>query len=137
MNRESLNILLKKAYCQQLSEEERETLKLWLGESGENAEMYKRLMSEQSLTEYSDWVTGFDLSRAMEAIRSKVKRNRQRKISKLGGCLCNTLSGHNFRFLFHFNGFRTGIDRTNGCSDTAWLGKGDIDFRGWTASGFG
>ena len=54
MNRESLNILLKKAYCQQLSEEERETLKLWLGESGENAEMYKRLMSGQSLTEYSD-----------------------------------------------------------------------------------
>ena len=93
MNRESLNILLKKAYYQQLSEEERKTLKLWLGENPE--------------------------------------------ISKLGGCLCNTLSGHNFRFLFHFNGFRTGIDRTNGCSDTAWLGKGDIDFRGWTASGFG
>ena len=36
MNRESLNILLKKAYCQQLSEEERKTLKLWLGESREN-----------------------------------------------------------------------------------------------------
>ena len=80
MNRESLNILLKKAYYQQLSEEERKTLKLWLGESGENTEMYKRLMSGQSLTEYSDWVTGFDLSRAMEAIRSKVKRNRQRRI---------------------------------------------------------
>ena len=82
MNRESLNILLKKAYYQQLSEEERKTLKLWLGESGENTEMYKRLMSGQSLTEYSDWVTGFDLSRAMEAIRSKVKRNRQRRIRK-------------------------------------------------------
>ena len=54
-----------------------------LGESGENAEMYKRLMSGQSLMEYSDWVTGFDLSRAMEAIRSKVKRNRQRRIRKL------------------------------------------------------
>ena len=33
MNRESLNILLKKAYYQQLSEEERKTLKLWLGDS--------------------------------------------------------------------------------------------------------
>ena len=132
MNRESLNILLKKAYCQQLSEEERETLKLWLGESGENAEMYKRLMSGQSLTEYSDWVTGFDLSRAMEAIRSKVKRNRQRRIRKsvswVAACVILCL-GITFVFLFHFNGFRTGIDRTNGCSDTAWLGKGDIDFR--------
>ena len=103
MNRESLNILLKKAYCQQLSEEERETLKLWLGESGENAEMYKRLMSGQSLTEYSDWVTGFDLSRAMEAIRSKVKRNRQRRIRKsvswVAACVILCLG---ITFVFYF-----------------------------------
>ena len=103
MNRESLNILLKKAYCQQLSEEERETLKLWLGESGENTEMYKRLMSGQSLTEYSDWVTGFDLSRAMEAIRSKVKRNRQRRIRKsvswVAACVILCLG---ITFVFYF-----------------------------------
>ena len=47
MNRESLNILLKKAYYQQLSEEERKTLKLWLGESGENTEMYSFFISLQ------------------------------------------------------------------------------------------
>lgn len=103
MNRESLNILLKKAYYQQLSEEERKTLKLWLGESGENAEMYKRLMSGQSLTEYSDWVTGFDLSRAMEAIRSKVKRNRQRRIRKsvswVAACVILCLG---ITFVFYF-----------------------------------
>ena len=103
MNRESLNILLKKAYYQQLSEEERKTLKLWLGESGENTEMYKRLMSGQSLTEYSDWVTGFDLSRAMEAIRSKVKRNRQRRIRKsvswVAACVILCLG---ITFVFYF-----------------------------------
>ena len=93
MNRESLNILLKKAYYQQLSEEERKTLKLWLGESGENTEMYKRLMSGQSLTEYSDW----------EAIRSKVKRNRQRRIRKsvswVAACVILCLG---ITFVFYF-----------------------------------
>ena len=95
--------MLKKAYYQQLSEEERKTLKLWLGESGENTEMYKRLMSGQSLTEYSDWVTGFDLSRAMEAIRSKVKRNRQRRIRKsvswVAACVILCLG---ITFVFYF-----------------------------------
>lgn len=85
MDSKNLNILLKKAYHRQLSEEEAEILRLWLRESGENAELYERLMSGQSLAEYSDWVNEFDLSRVMEAIRNKVKRNRQKRIRKLTG----------------------------------------------------
>lgn len=85
MNRENLNILLKKAYHQQLSEEEMKVLELWRGEAEENLELYERLMSGQSLTEYSDWMAEFDLPVVMEVIRSKVQRNRQRRIRRFMG----------------------------------------------------
>ena len=85
MEKYSLTILLKKAYYQQLSEEERTLLDLWKEEEEENTELYERLMSGKSLAEYSSWMAEFDLPVVLEAIRSKVKQKRQRKIRKFMG----------------------------------------------------
>lgn len=85
MSRAYLNELLKKAYFRQLAEDEAEVLKQWIRETEENREMYERLMSGQSLVEYSMWADGFDLSRTMEAILGKIKRNRQRRIRQAIG----------------------------------------------------
>lgn len=82
MERSTLGMLLRKAYSNRLSDEEKGILQEWRKCALENEELYRRLMNHTSIAEMEIWRKDFDLDRVVASIYDKVYKRKQKRLKR-------------------------------------------------------